>query len=101
MPAVKLTALVRFLTFSVALVAATAYFPPPDSDGGWREAKTEKAARELAGIDLAKLEPAFTITDRSTQNGGLWWCGAVISRSNVTSARRAATPIPTWPRLGD
>jgi CubicO group peptidase (beta-lactamase class C family) len=60
------------LLCSVSLVhAATTYFPPPDSEGGWREAKTEKAARELAGIDLAKLEPAFTITDRSTQNGGL------------------------------
>jgi CubicO group peptidase (beta-lactamase class C family) len=50
---------------------AVDYFPPPDSAGGWREAKTAKAARELAGIDLAKLEPAWNITLNSSAHGGL------------------------------
>lgn len=64
-------------TFTCLLVAASLnaaadpYFPPPDSEGGWREAKAEKEMRELAGVDLAKLEPAYTITERSTANGGL------------------------------
>jgi CubicO group peptidase (beta-lactamase class C family) len=51
--------------------AAADYFPPPDSEGGWREAKSAKDCRDLAGMDLAKLEPAFEITQRSTANGGL------------------------------
>ncbi|MHB1081798.1 MAG: serine hydrolase domain-containing protein [Prosthecobacter sp.] len=63
-----LTALV-FATAS--LHAADLYFPPPDSEGGWREAKGEKECRELGGMDLVKLEPAYTMTERSTGNGGL------------------------------
>lgn len=66
------------LPLSTALVlcafclrAADGYFPPPDSEGGWREAKSAKDCRDLAGMDLAKLEPAFEITQRSTANGGL------------------------------
>ena len=60
--------------------AADSYFPPPDSEGGWREAKTAREVRDLAGMDLSKLEPAFTLVDRSTANGGLvvvhhgWLC---------------------------
>lgn len=60
-----------FLFAVSALHAADPYFPPPDAEGGWREAKTEKSAKEQAGMDLSKLEPAYTITERSTGNGGL------------------------------
>lgn len=68
--------MLRFLLIPAAWVTVSCaadapYFPPPDSKGGWREAKTEKAAREHAGIDMSKLEPAYTITERSTANGGL------------------------------
>lgn len=31
----------------------------------------EKECRELGGMDLVKLEPAYTMTERSTGNGGL------------------------------
>lgn len=54
-----------------AVHAADSYFPPPDSQGGWREAKTEKEAHDLAGVDLPRLEAAYTVTERSTGNGGL------------------------------
>ncbi|OYW29544.1 MAG: hypothetical protein B7Z47_04700, partial [Chthoniobacter sp. 12-60-6] len=37
---------------SASLHAADLYFPPPDSAGGWREATTEKACRDLGGMDL-------------------------------------------------
>ena len=53
------------------VLSAETYFPPPDSEGGWREAKTAAEVRDLAGMDLAKLEPAYEITQRSTGNGGL------------------------------
>ncbi len=68
MTAKLLTTLVLAAT---AIHATDTYFPPPDSAGGWREAKTVKEMRELAGMDLSKLDPAYTITERSTANGGL------------------------------
>lgn len=59
------------LTIQSASAAPEPYFPPPDSAGGWREAKTAADVRSLAGMDLTKLEPAFEITQRSTGHGGL------------------------------
>jgi len=50
---------------------ATGYFPPPDAQGGWRVAKTAGDARRLTGMDLAKLDDAFTVAESSTKNGGL------------------------------
>jgi len=47
------------------------YFPPPDSQGGWRIARDVKEVRDLAGMDLSKLDQAYEVTQRSTQNGGL------------------------------
>jgi CubicO group peptidase (beta-lactamase class C family) len=67
----RLLSLAACLCCSAGLYAASDYFPPPDSDGGWREAKSAKDCRDLAGMDLAKLEPAFEVTKRSTANGGL------------------------------
>lgn len=75
----------RLLTTAIAFISATIhaadlYFPPPDSEGGWREAKTKKECRGNAGMDLSKLETAFILTDRSTAHGGLvvvrngWLC---------------------------
>jgi CubicO group peptidase (beta-lactamase class C family) len=59
---------------SAALCAsalAADYFPPPDSEGGWRTLKTAEEIREKAGMDLSRLEAAYNITERSTGNGGL------------------------------
>ena len=56
---------------AVTAAAADDYFPPPDAEGGWRAAKTAAEVRDLAGMDLAGLEPAYEVTQRSTQNGGL------------------------------
>src|SRR4051812_4716632 len=69
-----MTRLLLFLAFVSAASCVHAwedYFPPPDSEGGWREAKAAKECRDLAGMDLSKLEPAFEITQRSTAHGGL------------------------------
>lgn len=56
---------------SLLNAAAPAYFPPPDSEGGWREAKDVKEGRELAGVDTPKLEATYKLTERTTANGGL------------------------------
>jgi CubicO group peptidase (beta-lactamase class C family) len=68
----------RFLLPCAALLglACTAahaadYFPPPDSDGGWRTLTDAKEIREKAGMDLDRLTNAYTATERSTANGGL------------------------------
>ena len=51
--------------------AVAAYYPPPDSAGGWRTAAGEAQVRELAGMDVGKLNQAWEFTQRCTQNGGL------------------------------
>ncbi len=52
-------------------LAAQDYYPPPDRAGGWRTVKDAAQARDLAGIDLAKLDQAWEQTQRCTQNAGL------------------------------
>src|SRR5437764_3096877 len=54
-----------------AATQAGEYFPPPDSQGGWRTLKEGAEIRELAGMKLARLDQAFDFTQRCTQNGGL------------------------------
>lgn len=45
---------------------AQAYFPPPDSAGGWRTAPPSQA-----GLDATRLEQAFQFAQRSSAHGGL------------------------------
>src|ERR1700741_965846 len=47
------------------------YFPPPDSQGGWRTLKDGPQIRKVAGMDLTKLDYAFDYASRSSQHGGL------------------------------
>jgi len=50
---------------------AEEYFPPPDNAGGWRTLTDAAAIRRSAGMDLARMEQAFALTQRATQHGGL------------------------------
>src|SRR5882672_10363613 len=63
----------RFLPALLLVTALHAqdYFPPPDSEGGWRTLKTPEEIRAKAGMDAAWLDHAYQITERSTSNGGL------------------------------
>src|SRR5215216_6083086 len=68
------TLLIGLLLLSVSRIfaaGAIAYFPPPDSAGGWRTGTNASQVRELAGMDLPRLEQAWEFTQRCTQNGGL------------------------------
>ena len=47
------------------------YFPPPDREGGWRNAADASQIRKRAGMDFGKLNQAWEFTQRCTQNGGL------------------------------
>ena len=55
----------------LCVVRAAEYFPPPDSQGGWRTLGTPTAIRKKAGLDAAALKRADDFTRRCTQNGGL------------------------------
>jgi CubicO group peptidase (beta-lactamase class C family) len=55
----------------VVACRAADYFPPPDSEGGWRTAGAADEVRDKTGMDLAKLDQAFDFTSRCSQNGGL------------------------------
>ncbi len=66
----------RFCQWLVCWVAAyrlqaADYYPPPDRAGGWRTATTAAQIRQQAGLDLERLNQAFDLTQRATQNGGL------------------------------
>lgn len=47
------------------------YFPPPDSQGGWRTLTDAAATRKQAGMDRTHLEQAWEFTQRCSQNAGL------------------------------
>jgi len=65
-------ALVSFLCLSpVEPIQADDYFPPADSEGGWRTLKDSAQIRRLAGMDLPKLDQAFEYAQRTSQHGGL------------------------------
>ncbi len=76
------------------LAQAADYFPPPDSEGGWRMLKDAKEIREKAGMDLPKLEQAFDFTQRCSQNGGLLVVrrGYLVYEKYFGRAHRNANP---------
>src|SRR6218665_1817214 len=59
------------LALTATAAQAATYFPPPDSEGGWRTLTDGKEIRLKAGMDLDRLKNAYIATERSTPNGGL------------------------------
>jgi len=47
------------------------YFPPPDQAGGWRRPRDNGHARQVAGVDMRRLDEAFAYVQETTKNGGL------------------------------
>jgi CubicO group peptidase (beta-lactamase class C family) len=66
-----LQALAIVSAFATSTLTAADYFPPADKDGGWRTLTDAAQIRELAGMNLSRLEDAYNVTERSTGNGGL------------------------------
>src|SRR5882762_4349177 len=77
-----------------SLLHAADYFPSPDNAGGWRTATNAAQARELAGMDLPRLEQAWEFTQRCTQNGGLLVVrnGHLVFEKYVGRASRNVNP---------
>lgn len=68
----KLAAQISIMIWLAAsMVQADDYFPPPDSQGGWRAVHDAGQIRKRAGLDLSQLERAFAFTRNCSQNGGL------------------------------
>jgi CubicO group peptidase (beta-lactamase class C family) len=47
------------------------YFPPPDSEGGWRTLNDETEILKKTGMVKGKLDEAFEYIQKNTKNGGL------------------------------
>jgi CubicO group peptidase (beta-lactamase class C family) len=67
----RLTLLSLLSLSPAARVLGADYFPPPDSEGGWRTLTTAAQVREVAGMDLDRLDAAFAFAEESSQNGGI------------------------------
>jgi len=67
----RVIALAAWVAVAPSNLHAAEYFPPPDSQGGWRQATNAAQARALAGMSLPRLEQAYDFTSRCSQNGGL------------------------------
>lgn len=70
------------------------YFPPPDSQGGWRTLKDAASIRRLAGMDQTRLERVWDFTQRCTQNGGILVVrhGYLVLEKYFGRAHRNANP---------
>ncbi|MBV9678302.1 MAG: serine hydrolase [Acidobacteriaceae bacterium] len=64
-------ALSGWAAVSPAPVRDNTYFPPPDHAGGWRTLKGAGPVRQVAGLDLYRLDQAFEYAQRTSQHGGL------------------------------
>jgi CubicO group peptidase (beta-lactamase class C family) len=53
------------------LTTAGDYFPPPDSQGGWRALTDARDLRRIAAMNRDRLDEAFEYIQGSTKNGGL------------------------------
>jgi len=88
-----LAAAALLATVTVGL-ADDAYFPPPDSEGGWRTLKTAEEIRAKAGMDLQRLQRAWDFTQRCSQNSGLLVVrhGYLVFEGYVGRAQRNVNP---------
>ena len=89
-----MVALLLYQATSISLAYAEDYFPPPDSEGGWRTLTDAGQIRELAGMDLDRLNRAAEFTGRCSQNAGLLVVrhGYLVTEKYFGRAHRNANP---------
>jgi len=71
-----------------------AYFPSPDSLGGWRTLADAGDIQQIAGMDKAKLDEAFEFIRTTTKNGGLLVVrhGWLVYENYFGKGQREVTP---------
>ena len=71
-----------------------AYFPDPDSLGGWRTLTEPKDIRRITGMKKKKLDEAFNFIRTTTRNGGLMIVrnGYLVYEGYFGKGQREATP---------
>ena len=86
--------LLTFFALVPAIARADDYFPPPDSESGWRTLKDAREVRELAGMKPERLDQAWELVQRSTQHGGLLIVrrGYLVFEKYFGRAHRNANP---------
>lgn len=86
--------LVACFCLTLAIHAADPYFPPPDSDGGWRTLSNPSGVLSTAGIDTHRLDQAFEYAQRTSQHGGLVVVrhGWLVYEKYYGRGNREATP---------
>lgn len=74
--------------------ASKPYFPPPDTQGGWRSLSDPARIRKQTGMDTAKLDEAFAYCQRTSQHGGLLVArhGWLVYEKYFGRGHREATP---------
>lgn len=82
------------LLLALPALADDTYFPPPDSQGGWRTLTDAKSIRKRAGMDLERLNRAWDFTQRCSQNAGLLVVrhGYLVYEKYVGRAQRNVNP---------
>ncbi len=54
-----------------AAIDEAPYFPPPDSEGGWRALERPSEIHAITGIDKSRLDAALQYAQTTSQHGGL------------------------------
>ncbi|HEY3940699.1 MAG TPA: serine hydrolase [Bryobacteraceae bacterium] len=72
----------------------SAYFPPPDNEGGWRTLHDASSVRKVAGMDLETLDRSFEYTKTTSRFGGLLVArhGYLVYEKYFGRASREVTP---------
>ena len=70
------------------------YYPPPESKGGWRIIRDKNRVKNLAGMDVDKLD--FHFKSQEYHYGGAQWSAVIIRHGYVAREFYSFNiPIPT------
>jgi CubicO group peptidase (beta-lactamase class C family) len=89
-----LSVLAVFCAGSLGALDSRDYFPPPDSQGGWRTLADAREVGRTTGLNTRKLDEVFEFIQASTKSGGLLVAhkGWLVYERYFGRGHREATP---------